>query len=211
MSQYLTTIQNNTTKLLKPNHPRHKGVTMQAHHILSKDGVKRSGLGDKLEKFGYDINNLKNLAFIPSTLQGACHLGVQPHRGNHSAEFEEDDETMHPKTYHQFVEHLLKNNKQFIEGNCSENRAEVYKKMNDLSKYVLGCIQNRTVKLTSVAEHFDPTSATGCAGLDNIPGFKAANCPMGRNHHKDRPNLKQASEGISFPKSKTPYTLKPGE
>jgi hypothetical protein len=164
-------------------------------------------LSKELEKRGYDINNLKNLVFIPSTLQGACHLGVQPHRGNHAAEFEEsDNDKMHPTTYHEFVMRLLQKELRFLEGNCPENKSpnhtDLNKKMSDLSKYVLGCIQKRTVKLTSVAKHFDPDSKTGCAGLDNIPGFKVANCPMGRNHHK---------EGISFPKSQTPYTLKQGE
>jgi hypothetical protein len=56
-------------------HPRHQGVKMQAHHIISGEGIKRSGLGKKLKEFGYNINLLPNLVFIPCTLQGACYLG----------------------------------------------------------------------------------------------------------------------------------------
>lgn len=67
------------------SHPRNLGVRMQAHHVISGEGMIRSGKGSTVVGFGYNINFLPNLAFIPCTLQGACYLGVQPHRGNHSA------------------------------------------------------------------------------------------------------------------------------
>ena len=73
-------------------HPRHRGVKMQAHHILSGEGAKLSQMGRKLVGFGYDINTPKNLAFLPCTLQGACYLGIQPHRGNHTAPSDGADE-----------------------------------------------------------------------------------------------------------------------
>ena len=73
------------------SHPRHNGVLMQAHHIISAEGMKRSRMDKKIEKFGYDINELPNLSFIPCTLQGACYLGVQPHRGNHTAMVDQED------------------------------------------------------------------------------------------------------------------------
>jgi hypothetical protein len=177
---------------------------MQAHHILSRDGVKRSGFSKELEKRGYDINHLKNLVFIPSTLQGACHLEVQPHRGNHTAEFfEEDDETMHPKTYHALIKQMVKT--AFLKGHLKDEckgSVKVQKVMNELSEKVLDLIQNGQAKLTNVAEHFDHDSKTGCAGQDSISGFKVADCPKKRDHSKD---------GISFPKNKKPYQLKPGE
>ena len=49
---------------------------MQAHHVLSGEGVRQSKIGARLVKWRYDINTEKNLVFIPSTLQGACYLGV---------------------------------------------------------------------------------------------------------------------------------------
>ena len=69
----------------EPKHPRHHGVAMQAHHVISATAMHASGLADKIKKFGYNINELENLALLPCTLQGACYLGVQPHRGNHTA------------------------------------------------------------------------------------------------------------------------------
>jgi hypothetical protein len=213
MSRYLTTIQNNTTKQRTPDHPRYMGVEMQAHHILSKKGFQMSGARQALKSRGYDINHLKNLVFIPSTLQGACHLEVQPHRGDHTAEFKDDDkDEIHPTKYHEFISRriLRKIEEEHLENECKESE-KVQRVMNALSAEILKLIQKGKVKLTNVAEHFDHDSKTGCAGLTSITDFKAANCPMGRNHHKDRPNQKPASEGIFFPKSRTPYILKPGE
>ena len=92
-------------------HPRHNGVKMQAHHAISAEGMKLSGLGKKIEKFGYDINLLSNLVFIPCTLQGACYLGVQPHRGNHTAVISQDDydDDLEPKNYHKLISSRIKN------------------------------------------------------------------------------------------------------
>jgi hypothetical protein len=161
-------------------------------------------LSKELEKRGYDINNLKNLVFIPSTLQGACHLGVQPHRGNHAAEFGDDDkDEMHPTTYHEFVGQKVKAMyiKEKLKDECKGSE-RVQRVMNTVSLEILKLIQKGQVKLTSVAEHFDHDSKTGCAGRDSITDFKVANCPKKRDHSED---------GISFPKSNKPYQLRPGE
>jgi len=58
----------------KADHPRHHGVEIQAHQIISATGAKESGVGHLLVKGGCSFNRLATLAFIPSALKGACHL-----------------------------------------------------------------------------------------------------------------------------------------
>jgi len=68
-------------------HPFHasNGFYMQIHHLLSQKGIADTGASAiKIKNMGYNMNRAGNLVALPSTLQGACHLGVQPHRGNHS-------------------------------------------------------------------------------------------------------------------------------
>jgi hypothetical protein len=110
---------------------------------------------------------------------------------------------MHPTTYHEFVGKMIRTAflKENLEDECKGSE-KVQKVMNTIGLEILKLIQKGQAKLTSVAEHFDPKSKTGCAGLDSITAFEAANCPKKRDHSKD---------GISFPKSKTPYKLEPGE
>ena len=107
-SAYLRNIKNAIED--DKSHPRHNGVLMQAHHIISAKGMSLSNLAKKIEKFGYDINELPNLSFIPCTLQGACHLGVQPHRGNHTARVDQDDydDDLEVRDYHKMVAKKIK-------------------------------------------------------------------------------------------------------
>jgi len=84
------------------NHPIEKGVEMQAHHLISCTAVEKSGLGDLLIKAGYNINDWPNLVFLPSTLQGACHLKVQVHRGDHTASHKDSDKD-HLPSYHKMI------------------------------------------------------------------------------------------------------------
>jgi hypothetical protein len=209
---------------------------MQAHHVLSEKGIKLSKLGEELEKFGYNINTLDNLVFIPSTLQGACHLGVQPHRGNHTSEF--DDEKEHPTTYHELVMKKVRLLERFLKDDCPGNpgksSALLKKKMDDLSKEILGMIEGKPMlaKLTDVAAYFMSGSKVGCGGTDSIPhlrlrGRQQCICPVHHNHHKDNKvkfkgkdeqitehsgcGSDQKTENITFPKSSTSYKLKMGE
>ncbi len=71
---YRDNVLNRTTKEDMPNHPRHHGITMQAHHLLSKSGVGDTGLAEDLKHLGYDIDHHNNIVLIPSTLPSACHL-----------------------------------------------------------------------------------------------------------------------------------------
>src|SRR5690606_11536965 len=81
-----------------PSHPIHHNIEMQAHRLISSKGVQMAGMGRQLAGLGYDINVLENLVLLPSSLQGACHLKVQLHRGDHK--YTDDD---HPFSYHEVV------------------------------------------------------------------------------------------------------------
>jgi len=171
-------------------HPRNLGVKMQAHHVISGEGMRLSKLGKKIEKYGYDINLLPNLVFIPCTLQGACYLGVQPHRGNHTALVDQDDyqDDLEPEDYHDLVGRRVRELDLPLRKECpgdDPTKAEVVQtKLDKLSKDLLGLIQNKPSQapLTEIAEHFGPRGV-GCGGLDSITrahGLHA--CPVERNH-----------------------------
>lgn len=220
-SQYLR-MMNGRIKAM-PSHPKHKGIKMQAHHVISAEAVKLSSLGSKLEEFGYDINLAPNLAFLPCTLQGACHLGIQPHRGDHTAlsgrddteesSYDDDD---HPLSYHMLVMRKIQMLKLPISKACTGNddpaRSTVTEKMNTLSASILNliCLSPKLARLTSIADHFTIGSHVGCGGVDSIPDHKdAVNCPTGRSHYQQQ-GPSQRRENIRMNKLGT-YTPKPGE
>lgn len=219
-SQYLTRIKGNTSSITHPGHPRHHGIKMQAHHVISAEGVKMSGLSKELVQFGYNINYLPNLAFIPSTLQGACHLGVQPHRGNHTALVENDEQENDNNIeadYHLMVKRRVKELKRDLVGKCPgddpKGPEKVCKKMNDISVEILSDIQDapQQAPLTSIAGFFVPGNSAGCRGVDAIPGYGGgeASCPVHRNHLNQQ-GSGQRGESISYVKS-GPYRLQLGK
>lgn len=198
-------------------HPRHHGVKMQAHHLISGEGMKRSGLGKKIEKFGYDINLLPNLVFIPCTLQGACYLGVQSHRGNHTAIIDQDDydDDNEPMNYHKLVTVLLKRLELPMDKECPGDHKTkmetVTKKLNDLSEIILETIQFKPgeAPLTEIAKHFSPGKSSGCAGSDSVSIHKEEGiCPVKRNHLQQQ-GERQKKENITYV-SNGKYHLKPG-
>lgn len=190
-------------------HPRHHGVKMQAHHLISAEGVKRSGLGRKLEEFGYDINLLPNLTFIPCTLQGACYLGVQPHRGNHthpiegSVDQDSYDDDLEPKTYHDMVAVFVRKIEAKLQKECpGENKVNpqrVISEMDKLSKIILGFIQNAPTQapLTRIAMYYIPGSKIGCGGVDSVSAHKGQPCPCERRH-KNTQGPRQKAENIRY-------------
>lgn len=199
------------------DHPRNNGVLMQAHHIISAEGMKRSGLAKKIEKFGYDINELPNLSFIPCTLQGACHLGVQPHRGNHTAlvDQEDYDDDLEPMNYHVMVAKKLRELNLPLDKECpgddTKKREVVQEKLVKLSKDILGLIQNKpsAAPLTEIAKHFVSGNHIGCGGVDSVKLNKGVTpCPVERNHHRQQA-VGQKIENITS-KSDGKYMLKPG-
>lgn len=207
-TKYLDDLKDRTKE---KEHPRHHNVRMQAHHVISAEGVNRSKLGDKLKDFGYDINHWRNLVFIPSSLQGACYLGVQPHRGNHSAS-EMDDDQSHPGDYHDTVSRKVIMAKRHMKGKCVDRGEQiiVLGMMNSISEEILHMIQAVTIRLTRVAKSFVPGNNCGCAGVDNIPLHNPLGvCPSERVHINNKHGNKQTKENITFEKKEN-YKLKMG-
>jgi hypothetical protein len=216
-AKYLKRIKDATTATGDPGHPRHHAIKMQAHHVISADGVKKSGLGKELVEFGYDINLLPNLTFIPSTLQGACHLSVQPHRGNHAALIENDesdDDSDHPIAYHDLVKTRVKELKRLLIGECPAGhpgrRAEIREEMDRISKDIVKKIQYSPARapLTKIAQSFAPDSKNGCGGTDSVTSHNLNDCPVERNHENQQ-GPDQRKEQITYKRTK-PYILKAG-
>lgn len=163
------------------NHPFHKGVKMQAHHLISKNAVFLSGLKADLEHLGYDINVKENLTLFPCTLKGACHLKVQLHRGNHTAlsepdlnDDDQDSDLIHPATYHAAVVGLLQTIR--IERNrgdlCRDSESQIQKDMDELSIAILGMIEAYILKLTKIANSFMPMKRSGCCNETSVGAAK---------------------------------------
>jgi len=206
------------------SHPRNLGVQMQAHHVISGEGMKRSRLGHKIEQAGYDINLLPNLAFIPCTLQGACHLGVQPHRGNHDFKIDQDDykDDSEPPNYHNMVATMVQQLDRALHIACRGNdlhyRDKVIDALDALSKQILGNIRRKPEEapLTRVALRFGKMGI-GCGGVDSVRDHKLTGaCAVGRNHfyRDEAPRLsqgpKQQVEKIRY-QGKSPYKLEVGK
>lgn len=185
------------------SHPRNNGVKMQAHHVISAEGMKRSKLGKQIEEFGYDINLLPNLVFIPCTLQGACHLNVQVHRGNHTANQDDYDDDSEPASYHDMVSKRLKDLRVPLNKECPgdkiSNSEKIISEIDRLSKIILKIIQNKPAEapLTRIAKNFSPDSLQGCGGVDSITLHNERKiCEVGRDHFNQQ-SAKQLNESIN--------------
>ncbi|STQ89872.1 AHH domain-containing protein [Iodobacter fluviatilis] len=189
---YRKTIENNTKEA---THPRNKGIIMQAHHIISADAVKRSNVGALMEQYGYDINCINNLVFLPYSLEGACHLEVQLHRGNHASpaadELLSPDDRPHPSAYHQsirdFLDSQFRDFKDICEGDDSKVDDKFREKVNKISMKILKRIGNfdPSYQLTSIAKSFSPKNIEGCKCAANVPTHKVTTvqgCTSKRNH-----------------------------
>jgi hypothetical protein len=231
---YLETIQDNT---LDPRHPRHNGITMQAHHLLTVSGVKNSSVAKTLIDAGYNINWIRNIVFLPSTLKGACHLGIQPHRGDHKTTIKilgkdslGDDE--HPMNYHKLVQKRVEEAIRPLVGiSCPDANKKILSEMNIVSKKILSLIQNHPEKapLTSIADFrfYNSGSHFGCGNEESVTIYKRkadayiiaineeerkrkANemrCTKKRNHLGDQ----DEKQTISYSKPKGRYTLEAGK
>jgi len=183
------------------HHPRNMGIRMQAHHVISGEGMKRSGLAPVVKAYGYNINFLPNLAFIPCTLQGACYLGIQPHRGNHGGkEADQDDyvDAGEERSYHNKVssdlQRVIDKHLQECTGDDNKVAQDGIEALDNLSKEILKGIQKRPAKyqLTSIATHFGVGGA-GCGGVDSVTDHNAGTpCPVDRNHLTDAKGTRQS-------------------
>ena len=191
----------------KAGHPIFHGVVMAAHHLISIEGMKLSGLGDEIKFKGYDINRPLNLVFLPYELEGACHLGVQVHRGNH-------DKIIMNRTYHQEVRDLLWEEEEKIT-NCKKTPQETLNKLiktlNAISKSIVKKITKYEVHLTDIAVAFKPQSDVGCANASNVGDHRKNNgkgqvCSCNRDHYSLR-----TPKGQLIDIQKKNYTLEPGK
>lgn len=217
--EYLRAIKKHIAR--DASHPKHLGIKMQAHHLLSQEGIEISELGTKLVQFGYEIDDLENLVFLPCTLQGACHLGIQPHRGDHASasarrparrfpgrneDIDEDDydDDDHPYSYHRMVSRNVKTLVARLEKKCSgrpNTSSNFVEALHGLSQSILMTIYGRPdeARLTSIADHFKKGNAVGCGGVDNVGLHKAeSHCHTGRNHLGQQ-GPQQKAEGIRYP------------
>ncbi|RZG13941.1 hypothetical protein EXT47_15095 [Pseudoalteromonas sp. CO342X] len=198
----------------KKDHPFHNGIHMAAHHLISEDGVKQSGLGSLLEHKGYNINVLENLVFLPSTLQGACHLRVQLHRLDHTHSLP----NMYP--YHHQVSFAIKK----LEGkiiNCTygsqKNSNEIQKLINKESRKILRKIAEFRVALTPIYSNFKPASKVGCSNHSEIVECEGSlsRCDCDRTHIGQLnylyPNAKTRKVGKRISYSKSFYQLEVGK
>jgi len=190
------------------SHPINNGVHMQAHHLISAKGVDLSGIGVLLVQKGYDINVIKNLVFIPSTLPGACHLGVQLHRGDH---IHKDDE--HPKSYHVEVKEQLVRLKEKI-SNCEGSANTTQKLVNSKSKELLSDISDFNLSLTSIMKSFDLDSPIGCGNCVNVKEHEKdfSPCSSQRDHYQQKhPMYKSGKDMKEIILPKRAYKLRVGK
>lgn len=197
-------------------HPRHHGVAMQAHHAISQKAIFDANLNDRLEDFGYQIDVANNLVFIPSTLQGACLLQIQPHRGNHTAERIEgpDDDGDHPPKYHIMVANRLKAIMSALEEACGDLGKDMakttQKALDKISSDIIRKIQHKPVeaRLTVLYPYFEPGNPRGCGGVESVRSEGSDTCPVHRNH-TGKHGPRQGSESITYVCTE-PYQLRAG-
>lgn len=155
---------------MDPSHPTNHGFKMQVHHLLSKQGVKKTGTGEKLKSYGYDINLPGNLVALPCTLEGACHLQVQLHRGNHPTVIDtNDNDKEHPKGYHIEVTELVEEAYKTISKRCeNQGNPGVQRYMDYHSLLILRRVSSFDLPLTRVAKAFK-RGGVGCLGTTTVP------------------------------------------
>ena len=191
-----------------PDHPIKHGIKMQAHHIVSRKGLEASGLSEKLAHLGYRVDEPENLVLLPGTLQGACHLGVQLHRGDHA---HTDDE--HPESYHDAVKVLLMSIERYVAHGiaCDVTAQQVQKKINRISGQLLIRIARFQLPLTRACSAFSRLGP-GCCGVDSLPELveimHSKSCPTGRDHN-GQSAVGQANERIAY--KHRSYQLKAGK
>jgi len=197
------------------DHPINKGVKMQAHHLISRKALLDSSIENRLEDFKYDIDNVDNIALIPCTLQGACHLNVQLHRGNHPGVLRadngnNDDDSEHPKSYHKDIKVRINELKKSIEKGkyCESNKyKKILQMMNELSEDIAIDINNHELALTNISENFGSGSKSngkGCCDGESVKDTRkntyADSCSSKRDHYNNKQAKVQRKEDIKYKK-----------
>lgn len=180
----------------KDDHPINFGIHMDTHHLISAEAIKISKLGNSLKNKGYVIDSLNNLVGFPSTLPGACHLGIQLHRGDHLFSRSEEE------PYHKQVATLLKADSGFIKKcygrtEIKENNSEIHKLIDPLSKKVLKKVLSFELPLTVIFDRFEQgVNGIGCANCFDVKPAQKSNdkCHKGRNHYGEIDKKFQSSK-----------------
>ena len=171
------------------DHPINMGIDMQAHHLISEKGAKDSGLEGPLEQQGFNINVLENLVLMPSTLPGACQLGVQLHRGDHS--FKDDD---HPRSYHKKITDRVKSLESEMDKKCKKKKS-IQSLLDKESVKILFLINNFMLPLTSIYSSFKVSSSVGCGNVKSITKHESSHsCRLDRNHFSGVPKCQYMLE-----------------
>jgi len=187
-------------------HPMNCDIPMQIHHLISKKSITNAHLTEDLKQLGYNVNKIGNLVALPSTLQGACHLEVQLHRGNHTTLIDTDDnDKEHGVAYHDYVEQLVIAVLEDIENDCGEKGSlSAQRRLNRKSVTILNDIAAFRLPLSSCYKEFRP-NASGCMNCNSLPEMNSeikkdkVPCSKNRKH----------SEFFAFPKQQ--YTLSAGK
>ncbi|WP_196161096.1 AHH domain-containing protein [Reinekea sp. G2M2-21] len=192
-----------------PNHPIFNGIIMAAHHLISVEGMAKSGLGSLVEDRGYNINLVENLIFLPYELEGACHLGVQLHRGDHTAE-------VNGRNYHAAVKALLEKKINEIE-KCESSPKETLKKLtrtlNGISELMAEMIEDWEVFLSGIAKDFEPDNAKGCGNTKTIGQHRLSDrhCHLNRDHQFKPGRVVMNVKNLPITLPKQHYKLKAGQ
>lgn len=212
---YLDRIKDETEKGKTPWHPRHHGVKMQAHHLISEKALTLISLKLKkaLDASRYNMNFVDNLVFLPSTFQGACHLQIQPHKSGHEWK---DSDTKKKASYHRNVSKLLFTAERYADKECvgqnASNANDLVDEMKSVSLQIMDLVQNfhKKYRLSQVAQHFTPGNHVGCSGADLMGDHNDEfTCPVDRNHCSNH-GSDQSDENISYV-SNSPYVLMIGK
>ncbi|ELR8727674.1 AHH domain-containing protein [Vibrio vulnificus] len=163
-------------------HPYFLGIHMETHHLISSKGAHLdTRTAQRLVNAGYVIDTLDNLVGLPATLPGACHLGLQAHRGEHP------DKPVESKAYHTTVKNELEKVKELLKQcppntKASDKTPNIDDITNKISKRLLDKIVSNKVALTNIPNNF--SSYVGCRGQTSITKARETSerCPVGCNH-----------------------------
>nr|WP_255533677.1 AHH domain-containing protein [Reinekea sp. G2M2-21] len=193
-----------------PNHPIFNGIIMAAHHLISVEGMAKSGLGSLVEDRGYNINLVENLIFLPYELEGACHLGVQLHRGDHKKK------DIHGRNYHETVEDALKKKKLDIK-KCDSSPKETLntltRTLNGISAMMVKKIAKNQVCLSDIAETFELDNPKGCGNAKTVGQHRLSDhhCHLNRDHQFKPGRVVMNAKNLPITLSKQHYKLKAGQ
>lgn len=184
---------NGTDEIEGVPHPFCQGIQMDTHHLISEKALKDIGqdIQEALIYKGYNVNALNNLVGLPKTYKGACYLGIQLHRTQHtykSNEFGEVQTSNYHKEVIKFI-HSIESEITQCNGTTKieESEREIHvNHMDEISRKLLNKILKFQLPLTKIAHHFNKKKSKvyiGCANKEKIGELSKNNLqPCGMDH-----------------------------